>query len=44
MPSKINRDLEEFWRRIVFSIAVLNSDDHLRNHGFLMRAGAFAGL
>ncbi len=30
------RDLEELWRRIVFSIAVRNTDDHLRNHGFLL--------
>jgi serine/threonine-protein kinase HipA len=29
-------DLEELWRRIVFSICVGNSDDHLRNHGFLL--------
>ena len=29
-------DLEELWRRIVFSIAVHNTDDHLRNHGFLL--------
>lgn len=35
-PSKVNRDLEELWRRIVFSIIVSNSDDHLRNHGFLL--------
>jgi serine/threonine-protein kinase HipA len=27
--------LEELWRRIVFSILVSNTDDHLRNHGFL---------
>jgi len=32
------RDLEELWRRIVFSIAVSNGDDHLRNHGFLLTA------
>jgi serine/threonine-protein kinase HipA len=31
-----NEDLEELWRRIVFSIAVHNTDDHLRNHGFLL--------
>lgn len=30
------RDLEELWRRIVFNIAVKNTDDHLRNHGFLL--------
>jgi len=27
--------LEELWRRIVFNILVSNTDDHLRNHGFL---------
>ncbi|MCH8492504.1 MAG: type II toxin-antitoxin system HipA family toxin [Idiomarina sp.] len=30
------QDLEQLWRRIVFSIAVSNTDDHLRNHGFLL--------
>jgi serine/threonine-protein kinase HipA len=29
-------DLEELWRRIVFSISVSNTDDHLRNHGFIL--------
>lgn len=29
-------DLEELWRRIVFNICISNSDDHLRNHGFLL--------
>ena len=28
-------DIEELWRRIAFSILITNSDDHLRNHGFL---------
>ncbi len=32
----IAADLEELWRRIVFSICVKNTDDHLRNHGFLL--------
>jgi serine/threonine-protein kinase HipA len=32
----VKGDLEELWRRIVFSIAIANSDDHLRNHGFLL--------
>jgi serine/threonine-protein kinase HipA len=31
-----SEDLEELWRRIVFSIAISNTDDHLRNHGFLL--------
>lgn len=29
-------DLKELWSRVVFSIAVSNTDDHLRNHGFLL--------
>lgn len=29
-------DLRELWKRIVFNIAVKNTDDHLRNHGFLL--------
>lgn len=29
------KDLLELWKRIVFSIAISNTDDHLRNHGFL---------
>lgn len=28
-------DLKELWKRIVFSIMISNTDDHLRNHGFL---------
>lgn len=28
-------DLHQLWRRIAFSIAINNTDDHLRNHGFL---------
>jgi serine/threonine-protein kinase HipA len=31
-----DQDLEELWRRIVFYILVSNSDDHLRNHGFIL--------
>lgn len=30
------QDLEELWRRIVFNIMIHNTDDHLRNHGFLL--------
>lgn len=32
-------DLSELWRRMVFNILASNTDDHLRNHGFLY-AGA----
>ncbi len=34
--SNVNEDLEELWRRIVFYVLVKNTDDHLRNHGFLL--------
>ncbi len=34
--AQVNKDLEELWRRIVFSICVSNTDDHLRNHGFML--------
>jgi serine/threonine-protein kinase HipA len=28
-------DMEALWRRMVFNILISNTDDHLRNHGFL---------
>jgi serine/threonine-protein kinase HipA len=28
-------DLREIWRRMVFGILVTNTDDHLKNHGFI---------
>jgi len=34
---RAGEDLRELWRRIAFSILVSNTDDHLRNHGFLRR-------
>lgn len=34
--ANVASDLEELWRRIIFSICVKNTDDHLRNHGFLL--------
>jgi len=35
--AQVNKDLEQIWRRIVFYICVSNTDDHLRNHGFLLQ-------
>jgi len=32
----VDEDLEELWRRVVFAIQIHNTDDHLRNHGFLL--------
>jgi serine/threonine-protein kinase HipA len=39
--ANVNRDLEELFRRIVFSICVSNTDDHLRNHGFLLTSAGW---
>lgn len=35
------KDLVELWKRIVFNMAVSNTDDHLRNHGFLLTASGW---
>ena len=32
-------DLRQLWRRMAFSILISNTDDHLRNHGFLHERG-----
>ena len=32
-------DLRELWSRIVFNLLVSNTDDHLRNHGFILIPG-----
>ena len=29
-------DLEQLWRRMAFNMMVSNTDDHLRNHGFIL--------
>jgi len=34
--ANVDQDLEQLWRRIVFSICVSNTDDHLKNHGFIL--------
>ncbi len=39
--ASVQKDLEELWRRIVFYICVSNTDDHLRNHGFLLTEGGW---
>jgi len=35
--SDIKKDLHQLWRRIIFNIAISNTDDHLRNHGFIIK-------
>lgn len=34
--ANVNGDLEELWKRILLNVCVSNTDDHLRNHGFLL--------
>lgn len=34
--TEITADLHQLWRRIIFNIAISNTDDHLRNHGFIL--------
>lgn len=34
--ANIEANLHQLWRRIVFNIAISNTDDHLRNHGFIL--------
>lgn len=31
----VRAQLEQLWRRMAFSVTIHNTDDHLRNHGFL---------
>lgn len=37
--AQTNADLQELWSRIVFNLLVSNTDDHLRNHGFILVPG-----
>ncbi len=34
--TNVDENLHQLWLRIVFNIAVSNTDDHLRNHGFIL--------
>jgi serine/threonine-protein kinase HipA len=34
--NQVDANLSQLWRRIVFNIAISNTDDHLRNHGFIL--------
>lgn len=36
-PKQRNKDLAQLFRRVAFNVAVGNRDDHLRNHGFLLK-------
>lgn len=39
--SNCKNDLIELYKRIAFNIAISNSDDHLRNHGFIYERNGF---
>lgn len=34
--TNIEANLHQLWRRIIFNIAISNTDDHLRNHSFIL--------
>lgn len=36
LGANVNENLKQLWRRIIFNICISNSDDHLRNHGFIL--------
>ena len=38
--AEASNDLQALWRRVVFSVLISNTDDHLRNHGFLYSGNA----
>lgn len=40
--AQTEKDLEQLWRRIVFFVCVSNTDDHLRNHGFMLSPSGWA--
>ncbi len=39
--AKPKEDLVELWKRVVFNMAVSNTDDHLRNHAFVLTKGGW---
>ena len=36
-----DRDAAELWRRMAFNVLISNTDDHLRNHGYLREPGGW---
>lgn len=36
LGANVNENLKQLWRRIIFNICISNTDDHLRNHGFIL--------
>jgi len=32
----VREDMHQLWRRIIFNMLISNTDDHLRNHGFII--------
>jgi serine/threonine-protein kinase HipA len=42
ISARPNEDLRDLWTRMAFSIAISNTDDHLRNHGFLWNGNGWS--
>ncbi|SKC14066.1 type II toxin-antitoxin system HipA family toxin [Dyadobacter psychrophilus] len=41
LGANVAEDLAQLWRRMVFNILISNTDDHLRNHGFLLTSSGW---
>jgi serine/threonine-protein kinase HipA len=41
MSARADDDLSALWRRVALSVAIHNTDDHLRNHGLLRSEGGW---
>lgn len=39
--AEVAQDAVQLWRRLVFNILISNTDDHLRNHGYLRAASGW---
>lgn len=39
--TNINNDLLELYKRMIFNVAISNSDDHLRNHSFIITKNGY---
>lgn len=40
--AQVKEQLFELWKRVLVSVAIRNTDDHLRNHGFLRTRGGWS--
>ena len=39
---EVEKNLREMWNRLLYTVLISNTDDHLRNHGFLLQNGMWS--